>query len=154
MKKSMNNPYLVRALTYGPMIVRRIVEAIPASQYDSHSDPDRFTVREAVAHLADWQEIDLDLLRLSAAGNGSLLEPYDESERAAEQGYVSTDVMEQLELFEARRRVILAFLDALLPEAWGNTGYHPEKGHMTVYDQANMLVAHDTYHIEHLSQYL
>lgn len=150
----MNNPYLVRALTYGPLIVRRIVESLPTDAHDTHSDPDRFTVREAVAHLADWQQIDLDRMKLAASGTGATLQPYDEVERAKEMNYVDLDVMEQLNLYESRRLEILAYLDSLSEGEWRNTGYHPEKGHMTVYDQANLLVAHDTYHIEHLTQYL
>ena len=145
----MNNPYLIRALHFGPMIVRRIAEQVAQDRYDSTTDPERFTLREAVAHLADWQEIDLDRIRISIEHkDGAILTPHDESERAEEKGYVNLDVEAQLDLYEARRKHIIEFLEALTPTDWGRSGYHPEKGHMTVYD------AHDTYHIEHLSQFL
>ncbi len=41
-----------------------------------------------------------------------------------------------------------------MPVDWGKAIVHSERGQMTTYDQANMMLGHDMYHIEHLSQYL
>jgi len=150
----MNNPYLIHGLQVGPVIVRRIVESVPVSRYDSHADPERFTLREAIAHLADWEEIDASRIRQAVEHPGSILVPYDEVERAKERGYDQTDLLEQLALYESRRQDLLTYLAMLPTEAWSAEASHPEKGALTVYDQANLVLGHDTYHIEHLTQFL
>jgi hypothetical protein len=150
----MNNPYLIRALSFGPSIVARIVGQIDASRYDTHSDPERFTLREAVAHLAEWDAIDLNRIKQIVSRPGSDIEPFDEVELAEKNDYGSLDVHQQLELFAQRRVATIAFLETVPPEKWGLSAVHAEKGPLTVYDMANLIVAHDTYHIEHLTQYL
>lgn len=149
----MNNPYLIRALSFGPSIVARIVGQIDSSRYDTHSDPERFTLREAVAHLAEWDAIDLSRIKQIVSRPGSDIEPFDEVELAAKNGYGSLDVHEQLNLFARRRLAMIAFLETVPSEKWSLSAVHAEKGPLTVYDMANMIVAHDTYHIEHLTQY-
>ncbi len=150
----MNNPYLIRALSFGPQIVARIVAQIEPSRYHTHSDPDRFTFREAVAHLAEWDAIDLSRIKQIVSRPGSDIEPFDEVELAAKNGYTRSDVHQQLELFAQRRVATIAFLETLPPDSWALSVVHGEKGPLTVYDMANLIVAHDTYHIEHLTQYL
>ena len=150
----MNNPYLFHALTAGPIIVRRIVSQLPSSKYDSHADHKRFTLREAVAHVADWEGIDLSRIKQVLTEPGSTLTPYDETERAEAQGYTLLDVGEQLHLYAARRAATVAFLETLSAQSWAEQGFHPEKGVLKVYDLANLIVSHDTYHIEHFTQFL
>ncbi|MEI7986873.1 MAG: DinB family protein [Armatimonadota bacterium] len=150
----MNNPYLFKGLAAGPTVVRRIVSQVPPSKYDSVSDPDRFTLREAVAHVADWDSIDLDRIKQIIEDPGCTITPFDETERSIEQNYTSTEVMDQLDLYTSRRTTLIAFLESLAPEAWNVQGFHPEKGILTVYDMANLVLAHDTYHIEHFTQFL
>ena len=150
----MNNPYLFQGLAAGPTIVRRIVAQIPVDKHDSITDPDRFTLREAIAHMADWEEIDLGRIKQILDSPGSTLVPFDESERAAGQGYIHSDIYEQLDLLAMRRATLIAFLETLPAAAWGEKALHPEKGVLTVYDMANLILAHDTYHIEHFTQFL
>jgi hypothetical protein len=149
-----NNPYLLKGLVGGPLIVRRIVSNVPESRHDDHTDPDRFTLREAVAHVADWDAIDLGRIKQILSSPGSTLQPFDETERSILHDYVLTDVGEQLALFSSRRAALVAFLETMPAESWAEQGFHPEKGVLTVYDMANLILAHDTYHIEHLTQFL
>ena len=150
----MNNPYLFLGLSAGPTIVRRIVSQIPASEHDSVSDPQRFTLREAVAHVADWETIDLARIKQIIENPGCTITPFDETERSVEQNYNSTEVKDQLDLYASRRSTLIAFLESFAPETWSLQGFHPEKGILTVYDMANLVLAHDTYHIEHFTQFL
>ena len=150
----MNNPYLFHALSAGPTIVRRIIAQIPSEKYDSHTDPERFTMREAIAHIADWEAIDLQRIKQAVENPGSDIQPYDEVQVAKEHNYTASDLGEQLSLYEHRRRETIAYLKSLTPEQWASKATHLEKGDLTVYDQANLVVGHDAYHIEHLSGFL
>ena len=49
------NFYLLPAIESGPKVVARLIQLIPNYRWDIHGDPNRFTVREVVAHLADWE---------------------------------------------------------------------------------------------------
>ncbi len=150
----MNNPYLFHGLEVGPVIVRRLVTAIGFENGDLIPDPARFTLREAIAHLADWEAIDLGRIRQAIERPGTPLQPYDEDQRAIDQNYGATDVKEQLELFEQRRKETIAYLRSLSEAQWRAEARHAEKGALTVYDQANLVLGHDTFHIEHLTLFL
>src|SRR5882672_11202695 len=89
------NPYLLTTIEMGPAVVRRIINQIPQSRLDEAIDPERFTPREVVAHLADWEAI--DRLRLSAGVErpGSAIQPYDEVQMALDHQYRQSDVNAQ-----------------------------------------------------------
>ena len=123
----MNNPYLIRALSFGPLIVARTVARIDPSRHDDHSDQGRFTLREAVAHLSDWEEIDLGRIKQIVSSPGSDIEPFDEVELASKNGYETLDVHKQLTLFAQRRATTVAFLESLPPESWALSAVHGEK---------------------------
>ena len=147
------NAYLFPGLEFGPRIVARLVEQIPAARYDERTNPDRFTLREAVAHLADWEPILRDRIARAVAEPESAVQGIDESIRAEEQGYSKWDVGEQLKVFADERQKTIAYLKTLNPEDWNKALVHNEKGRQTVSDQANQLLGHDLYHIDHLMEF-
>lgn len=148
------HPYLLPGLELSPRAFQRLTAQIPAGRYDETTDPDRFTFREAIAHLADWEPIFLARIEAGVKENGAAIFGIDESKRAAEQGYENWDVHESLEKFRAAREKTVAYLKAMSPQDWESTVVHNEKGAMTAYDQANMLLGHDIYHFEHACQFL
>ena len=78
----------------------------------------------------------------------------DEGIRADELGYGSWDVREQLAKFASERAKTIAYLRTLSPEDWSKAIVHNEKGRQTAMDQANQLLGHDLYHIDHLTEYI
>jgi hypothetical protein len=150
----MNNPYLLPGLRFAPDVVARIVRMVPASKHDERTDPNRFSLREAICHLADWEQIHLARMQAALQQADAPVAGIDESQRAEDLGYANRNVEEQLAHFAEERKKVIAFLEGLTPDQWKATVVHSEKGRLTLYDQANVLVAHDTYHVEHLTQYL
>jgi hypothetical protein len=144
------NYYLFPGLEFGPRIVEQIVKQIPGARYDDRTDPERFSLREAVAHLADWEPILRDRIVLAVENPDSPVEGMDESVRATEVNYASWDVAEQLRKFSTERSKTIAYLRGLATEDWEKAVIHNEKGRQTVMDQANQFLGHDLYHIEHL----
>ncbi len=145
------NPYLLPGLESGPIVVARIAETVPADHWDTPTAPGRFTPREVVAHLADWETELLKRMQIAKATPGAEVMAYDEGVWAVEHGYASTDPKEQAALFRSRRSQTLAWLKALEPADWTLTFLHPEQGAKTIYDCACMMLGHDLYHIEQLS---
>jgi uncharacterized damage-inducible protein DinB len=142
------------SLDLSPKAFERIVSMVPEKRYDEKTDPNRFTLREALAHLADWEPIFLQRVKAGVDKPGAEVKGIDESQRAIDQNYQDWDVKESLRKFAQARTETVRYLNALTPEQWQSTVTHNEKGAMTTYDQANMLLGHDIYHFEHASQFV
>jgi len=147
------NAYLFPGLEYGPRIVSRLVAQIARGRYDERTNPDRFTLREAVAHLADWEPILRGRIEKAVREPDSAVQGLDEGVRAEQMGYGSWDVQEQLANFAGERAKTIQYLKGLAPEDWAKAITHNEKGRQTVADQANQLLGHDLYHIDHLTEF-
>ena len=145
------NPYLLSAIELGPVAVARLIERIPADRLDVAAEEGRFTPRQVVAHLADWEPIDRDRILAGVNSPGSTIEPFDEMEMALDHRYEESDPAERCELYLRERRKTAAVIRGLKSEDWGKSVYHPERGTLTVGDLCNIVIGHDLYHIEQLT---
>jgi hypothetical protein len=148
------NFYLLPGLEYGPRIILRLLDQLPPDCLDRPLDPERFTAREVVAHLADWEPIMRERVRIAVTSPGVVIPAYDEGQMALDHAYAGSDPVEQAELFARERRLTVEFLRTLSAEDWPKEVQHPERGPQSAADLANMLLGHDLYHIEQLSAYL
>jgi hypothetical protein len=148
------NFYLMPAVELGPLTVKRLLQLIPERRWDEALHRDRFTPREVVAHLADWEPIMRERLRTAVTTPGQTITAYDEGKMAVDHGYRALDPREQAELYRTERRTTAEFLRSITPGQWRNTVHHPERGPQSVEDLANLILGHDLYHIEQLSEYL
>jgi hypothetical protein len=148
------HPYLLKGIGLGPTVVERLVGLIPEALHDSALGEDRFTLREVIAHLADWEVLFRGRMETALAVPGSRVVVLDEGDRAVELKYAETDVTEQLAIYKAERAKTVEFLSALAKEDFRLTYIHPAFGVMVIEDQANMLIGHDMYHVEQLTAYL
>jgi hypothetical protein len=146
--------YLFAALAETPRILRHVVGDITGEQADARVDPERFTLREAVAHLADWETVLLDRVRRIAEEDKPVLPNIDEWERGLEKGYSKTDWRSQLDLLESRRAEFIAYVQALPPATLARTGIRPEIGEISIMDVAQLIPIHDVYHIKQAREYL
>ena len=154
MVASAMHPYLMPSLARSPQAFERLAAHVPEKRYDERTEPDRFSFREAMAHLADWEPIFLQRIQAGVDNPGAPVNGMDETQRAIDQKYESWDVKESLRIFAEAREQTVRYLNTLSPEQWQSTVHHNEKGPMTAYDQANMLLGHDIYHFEHATQFL
>ncbi|MER3413582.1 MAG: hypothetical protein C4341_04965 [Armatimonadota bacterium] len=145
------NPYLIYALQSTPGLVRREFKRLSREAWDAPTAPDRFTPRQVVAHLLDWEPLLRDRIRAAVETPGATLRVWDENERAVEHQYDDWNPTESLDRWMEERKRTVEYVHSVPPEAWANTVVHPELGTMTAADLANMLPCHDVYHIEQLS---
>lgn len=149
-----NAPYLIRGLGDSALSFQHIVTAVMPEKYDLAVDPERFSFREAVAHVADWEPILRERIRICAEEPGGVVPAFDETQRGIEQGYASADPVECAARLVVERGKTVEYLKGLRDEQWAGIGVHPERGEMSAYDWANTILGHDLYHIEHLLRYL
>ena len=147
------NAYLIRALTFGPEILGELIHRISPEKVDTKADPARFSPREVIAHMADWEPIFLGRLQQAVNEPGSTIIGIDEGVRSIEVGYATKDIKESIAGFRANRAKTLEFLNSLTKEQWTSKFLHSELGEISVYDYANTMGSHDVYHIEQLLHY-
>ncbi|MGI4788986.1 MAG: DinB family protein [Janthinobacterium lividum] len=116
------------------------------ADYDKRPDPDRFTLREMVAHLADWDDVFLGRLIQTRDEEMPILQGLDEGQIALANNYAAADPKECLARYEANRRRLVSVLRGLTPEQWERVGNHTELGPITMATQAVLVGAHDGYH--------
>jgi len=149
------NFYLMISIEFGPQVIRRLVDQLDPADWDRRLNPDRFTPREIVAHLADWEPIMRGRIRTALREPGSPILAYDEGQLALDHKYAETDPVEQAETFIRERRITAELLRQIASEEeWQRAVTHPERGPQSVEDQANLLLGHDLYHIEQITEYL
>jgi uncharacterized damage-inducible protein DinB len=137
-----------------PATLIRLIDSVRPERYEDALAPERFTLKETIAHLADWEEIFLDRITTAVEYPGTTVEVFDESERAVVHHYSTKDIYHELNVFDNRRRDTVDYLLRLAEDDWDKSVVHPEKGEMTVLEQVQMLVGHDMYHIHQVSEYL
>lgn len=145
---------LISALGSSPRIVERLLRVFPKERLDDRPDPDRFTPREVIAHLADWEHVILDRVRVANLRPGSAGPVEDPSERALSHHYGDKDVFHEAEVFESRRRTTIDYLGELNEVDWKKTFIHPEHGDISIRNYMVNIIEHDMYHLDQLTGYL
>ncbi len=145
---------LLSALGSSPRIVERLLRVFPKHRLDDRPDPDRFTPREVIAHLADWEQIVLDRVRVANLRPGSAGPVEDPGERAISHHYGDKDVFHEAEVFESRRRTTIEYLEALNEVDWKKTFVHPDNGEVSIRDYMVNILEHDLYHLDQISAFL
>lgn len=134
-----------------PGLMASAMARVDPANWDEATHPGRFSPREVVAHLADWEPILLARMRQCVESPGSEIVPFDEGQMAIENDYAGQDAAQNAKAFQAHRTATIAWLKGISDGDWSKSAHHPERGVMSVYDLANMLVCHDVYHLAQLA---
>jgi|LakMenEpi03Aug12_release.lakeMendotaPanAssembly.Ray.scaffolds.fasta_scaffold284116_2 uncharacterized damage-inducible protein DinB len=146
--------YVLKAFSKTPHIVERVLRVFPHDRLDDVIEKDRFTAREVIAHLADYEQTVLERFRTAKLKPGTQVDNYDPDERAASHKFSEKEPFREAEVFESRRGITVTYLSEFTEEDWKSTFVHPSGKTMTARDYLNMLVGHDLDHIDQLSAYL
>ncbi|CAN5409039.1 hypothetical protein BH11ARM2_BH11ARM2_33260 [soil metagenome] len=141
-------------LAHTPDILRNVLHCVHTENYNDRIEADRFTLAEMIAHMADFEDIFLDRMRLAVEKPGASIVTYDPDERAQEKHYDTRDALHELEVFTNRRSDTMTFLHELCADDRKKFFVHPEFGAMTIDQLATLMMGHDLYHIAQASEYL
>ena len=146
--------YLIdEALSATPGIITRFCYGVPDAIADQDQGPDYFTLREVLAHLADWEPIWLERIQRIVQEDVPVLPNIDEGKMAELNGYKTTPVDVSLDNFTNGRAALVEYLQSLPDDAFARQGIRPEIGNISVKDIATIVLAHETYHIAQLAKY-
>src|SRR5262245_58382794 len=119
-----------------PRKLSTLVEGLSIEQLGRRPAPEKWSIQEIVAHLADDELVGGYRLRMILSSPGTAIQAFDQDVWARAGRYDRIEVRSSLELFRVLRQANLALLRALGPAEWEMFGVHAERGLETVRDIA------------------
>jgi hypothetical protein len=132
-----------------PKKLQTLVKRAPASKLRKRPAPDKWSVVEILAHLADTEIVVGWRIRSILGAPGTPIQAFDQDAWAAAGNYAKRDPLKSIEQFRAVRDANLALYKSLRPEQWKHFGMHAERGEESLQRILHMMAGHD---INHLSQ--
>lgn len=144
---------VLAALTRAPKIVERLLRVFPHDRLDDRIEADRFTAREVVAHLADYEQTVLDRLRAANLKPGREVPDYDPDTQADSHCFADKEPFHEAEVFESRRALTVEYVEGL-EEADLDKTFVRNGQTYSIRQYLLLLLTHDLEHIEQVSAYL
>jgi hypothetical protein len=158
--------YTQRLLSYGdgkdplrlqqtaPAKLAALLKGKTGKQLTQRPAPDKWSVAEILAHLADAELAISWRLRQVLTNNAIPIQPYDQDLWARTFNYARRDPRQSLANFRALREANLALLKSVPRKLWENYGVHAERGNESVNHVVNMVAGHDLNHLRQVEAIL
>ena len=152
--------YTLTAVAGAPDVLERLLVGVAPTDpvWDRRPDPARFTLREVVGHLADWNGIFLDRIVRTRDEDRPSLTFRTPEDVAQASGSFGADPVALLARFRAGRAEMSPVLRALTPEQWERAGTlpgHPQvTGEVSIEAWIVQIVGHDGYHMRQIAEWL
>jgi len=130
--------------------MKKAIKGLTPKQLRWKPEPEKWSIAEILAHLADAEIVASWRLRSVIGANGVTIQPFDQNVWASVFEYGKRDAKLSLEVFRILRENNLAMLKAIPPESWDNYGMHLERGKETVRHLTHMFAGHDTNHAKQI----
>lgn len=133
-----------------PEVIALLIEGVPDDRLKRRPAPQKWSIVEIVAHLAEDELVTSWRYRQMLETPGCPLAGFDQNvwEQLGKYGTWSID--EALVMFRLLRKANLRLLQNLRPEQWQAFGVHADRGRITVHDLAIHMAGHDVNHIEQI----
>jgi hypothetical protein len=125
----------------------KLIRGLTPKQLKLRPAPQKWSITEILAHLADVEIVASWRMRSIIGANGITIQPFDQDAWASVFEYGKRDAKRSIEVFRVLRENNLAMLKALPREAWDNHGVHLERGKETIAHLARLFAGHDTNHV-------
>jgi DinB family protein len=146
------NPFAVQATTASRLA--RLVRGVPVTKLRKRPAPNKWSVSEIIAHLADGEIVGAFRLRFILGSPGAEIVAYDQDQWVTSGHYEKRDPRKSLEQFRLLREGNLALLRSLDPEQWKLHGMHSERGRESIERIVRMFAGHDINHLEQIEKIL
>lgn len=133
-----------------PKTLASLVDGLSEEQLARRPAPEKWSIQEIVAHLADDELVGGYRLRMILSSSGTDIQAFDQDVWARTGRYDKIDVRSSLELFRVLRQANLALLHSLDSTEWEMFGVHAERGVETVRDIAMYFAGHDINHFKQI----
>jgi DinB superfamily len=142
----------LRLLTVAPDRLASLVAGLTAGELARRPRPEKWSIQEIVAHLADDELVGAYRIRLILSASGTPIQAFDQAVWARTGRYATRDVGESLALFRLLRQANLSLLQSLSAEEWDMYGVHAERGIESLRDIASYYAGHDINHFKQIEE--
>ena len=158
--------YTQRLLSYGegkdplrlqqsaPAKLAALLKGKTGKQLMRRPAPDKWSVAEIVAHLADAELAIAWRIRQILSNNAIPIQAYDQDLWAQTFDYAHRDPRESLATYRTLREANLALLKSVSRKLWDNYGVHQERGNESVSHVVRMVAGHDLNHLQQVEAIL
>lgn len=127
--------------------LEKLVKPLSNKQLRKRPAPEKWSVAEILAHLADVELVVSWRLRLILGNSGAPIHAFDQDVWAQTFNYASRDPKVSLETFRLLRKNNLDLLESVPKNLWENYGMHQERGKETAAHIVRMIAGHDLNHL-------
>jgi DinB superfamily len=147
-----NQPLVVQAATAKKL--NRLIKGVARAKLRMRPAPEKWSVSEIIAHLADSEFVGGFRLRFILGSPGAPVVSYDQDKWVTSGHYDQRDPQTSLAHFCVLRECNLALLKTLTPEQWKHYGMHSERGRETIGHIVCMFAGHDVNHLQQIEEIL
>ena len=132
----------------------RFIKGVPSAKLRKRPAPDKWSVAEILAHLADVEIVIGWRMRSILGAPGTAVQAYDQNAWVTTGHYDKRDPRKSIELHRVVRDANLALLKSLSPDQWKQYGQHAERGQESIEHIVRMVAGHDVNHIRQIERIL
>jgi len=137
-----------------PRTIAALIGGVPTEKLKTRPNPDRWSVVEIIAHMAEDELSSSWRYRQMIEHKGAPLLGFDQDLWAKLGEYHSWEPQDALAMYRLLREANLRLLEKLTPDQWESAGVHAERGPLTVRQLARHMAAHDINHIQQIERLL
>lgn len=158
--------YTQRLLSYGegkeplrlqqaaPKKLALLLKGKTGKQLMRRPAPDKWSIAEIVAHLADAELAISWRIRQILSNNAVPIQAYDQDVWAKTFDYARRDPRQSLANFRTLREANVTLLKSVPRKLWDNYGIHEERGNESVSHVVRMVAGHDLNHLQQIQRIL
>lgn len=133
-----------------PRLLASLVHGLPDAKLGQRPHPDKWSVAEIIAHLAEDELVTSWRYRQMIENSGCALPSFDQDLWARVGDYRSWKPADALEMFRLLRNANLRVLAHLSNDEWDRFGVHAERGRISIRDLAQHMAGHDMNHVDQI----
>lgn len=143
---------LISAYEAGTDRLRKAVAGLGPKELDARPIPGKWSVRQVVAHLADFEPVYSNRMKRVIAEEEATLLSGDPDLFAAKLAYGGRDIDEELALIETVRKHTARILRTLDPADFQRTGLHTTDGPLSLETLLKRITEHVPHHIAFIDE--
>jgi len=125
----------------------KLIRGLDRKRMAQRPAPEKWSIAEILAHLADAEMVASWRMRLVLGQNGVPIKAFDQDAWATTFNYRKRDPKASLETFRLLRENNLALLKSVPRQLLENYGMHEERGQESVAHMVRMFAGHDLNHL-------
>lgn len=143
---------LIDAYMAGPELLQTAVAGMTASEFDARPIPGKWSTREVICHIADFEPVYADRMKRVIAEHEPTMFSGDPDLFAKSLAYDARDLANELVMIAAIRRHVGEILRTLPDEAFARVGKHSEAGPLTLETLLRNVTKHIPHHVAFIAE--